>query len=45
VGLTILAALLPGTDPVTTLLEALPLMALYEAGIVLLRFSERRNRA
>jgi sec-independent protein translocase protein TatC len=45
VGLTILAALLPGTDPVTTLLEALPLMALYEAGIVLLRFNERRNRA
>jgi len=34
---------LPGTDPVTTLLEALPLFALYEATIVLLRLSERRR--
>jgi sec-independent protein translocase protein TatC len=42
VGLSVLGAMLPGTDPVTTLLEALPLFALYEATIVLLRLSERR---
>jgi Sec-independent protein secretion pathway component TatC len=41
VGLSILGALLPGTDPVSTLLETLPLFALYEATIVLLRLSER----
>jgi sec-independent protein translocase protein TatC len=41
VGLSVLGALLPGTDPVTTLLETLPLFVLYEATIVLLRFSER----
>jgi sec-independent protein translocase protein TatC len=45
VALTVLGALLPGTDPVTTLLETLPLFALYEATIVLLRLSEgRRSR-
>ena len=38
-----LAALLPGTDPVTTLLETLPLIPLYEGTIVLLRFNERRR--
>ena len=43
VGLSVLGALLPGTDPVTTLLETLPLFALYEATIVLLRLSERRR--
>jgi sec-independent protein translocase protein TatC len=43
VGLSILGALLPGTDPVSTLLETLPLFALYEATIVLLRLSERRR--
>jgi sec-independent protein translocase protein TatC len=43
VGLSILGALLPGTDPVSTLLETLPLFALYEATIVLLRMSERRR--
>jgi sec-independent protein translocase protein TatC len=41
--LTVLGALLPGTDPVSTLLETLPLFALYEATIVLLRLSERRR--
>jgi sec-independent protein translocase protein TatC len=40
-GLTVLGAFLPGTDPVTTLLETLPLFALYEATIVLLRLTER----
>jgi len=43
VGLSVLGALLPGTDPVSTLLETLPLFALYEATIVLLRLSERRR--
>ncbi|HET7426836.1 MAG TPA: twin-arginine translocase subunit TatC [Gemmatimonadales bacterium] len=43
VGLSVLGALLPGTDPVTTVLEALPLFGLYEATIVLLRVSERRR--
>jgi Sec-independent protein secretion pathway component TatC len=44
VALAILAALLPGTDPVTTVLEMIPLIALYELSIVLLRTSERRLR-
>jgi sec-independent protein translocase protein TatC len=44
VALAILAALLPGTDPVTTVLEMSPLIALYEISIVLLRTSERRLR-
>jgi sec-independent protein translocase protein TatC len=43
VALSILGAFLPGTDPVSTLLETLPLFALYEATIVLLRLSERRR--
>ena len=43
VVLSVLGALLPGTDPVSTLLETLPLFALYEATIVLLRLSERRR--
>jgi sec-independent protein translocase protein TatC len=42
-ALSVLGALLPGTDPVSTLLEALPLFALYEATILLLRLSERRR--
>jgi sec-independent protein translocase protein TatC len=42
-GITVLGASLPGTDPVTTLLETLPLFALYEATIVLLRLTERRR--
>src|SRR4051794_26751872 len=40
-GITVLGACLPGSDPVTTLLETLPLFALYEATIVLLRLTER----
>ncbi len=43
IGLSVLAGLLPGTDPVTTVLETLPLIALYEATIVVLRFNERRR--
>src|SRR3954452_7742359 len=40
-GITVLGACLPGADPVTTVLETLPLFALYEATIVLLRLTER----
>ena len=42
VALAALAALLPGTDPVTTCLEMIPLFALYELSIGLLRLTERR---
>src|SRR4051794_4561849 len=42
-GITVLGACLPGADPVTTVLETLPLFALYEATIVLLRVTERRR--
>jgi sec-independent protein translocase protein TatC len=45
VALAALAAALPGTDPVTTLLEMIPLFALYEMSIVLLAVSERRRAA
>ena len=45
VALAGLAAALPGTDPVTTLLELVPLLALYELSIVLLRAAERRKAA
>jgi sec-independent protein translocase protein TatC len=41
VALAALAAALPGTDPVTTLFETLPLIALYELSILLLRLAER----
>lgn len=34
-GCTVLAALLPGVDPVTMILEVIPLVVLYEASIVL----------
>jgi sec-independent protein translocase protein TatC len=37
VALAALAAALPGTDPVTTLFETVPLLALYELSILLLR--------
>jgi sec-independent protein translocase protein TatC len=43
VALAALAAALPGTDPATTLLELIPLLALYELSIVMLRTSERRR--
>jgi sec-independent protein translocase protein TatC len=42
VALAALAAALPGTDPVTTLLELVPLIALYELSILLVAVSERR---
>ena len=42
VALAALAARLLGTDPVTTCLEMIPLFALYELSIGLLRLTERR---
>jgi len=42
--IAIIAAALPGVDPVTMALETLPLILLYLASIVLLRSVERRNR-
>jgi sec-independent protein translocase protein TatC len=38
----VVAVLLPGVDPVTTIVEALPLMVLYEGSIWLAVFVERR---
>jgi len=42
VALAALAAALPGTDPVTTLVELVPLLGLYELSIVLVAGTERR---
>jgi sec-independent protein translocase protein TatC len=39
----VIAVLLPGVDPVTTTLEAVPLMALYEGSIWLSVLVERRS--
>ena len=38
-----MAALLPGVDPVTTLLEMIPLLALYLLSILLLTWLDHRN--
>ncbi len=43
VGIAVVAALLPGVDPVTTLLEMLPLLVLYGLSILLLKLAERRD--
>ena len=43
VGIAVVAALLPGVDPVTTLLEMVPLLILYGLSILLLKFAERRD--
>ncbi len=43
VGIAVLAAALPGVDPVTTMLEMIPLLLLYGLSIVLLRLVERRR--
>lgn len=45
VGIAVLAAAMPGADPVTTGLETLPLVVLYLASIVLLKFADRRAAA
>jgi sec-independent protein translocase protein TatC len=42
--ITALALLLPGTDPVTTGLELLPMLLLYELSIVVAALLERRRR-
>ena len=39
----VVAVLLPGIDPVTTTLEAIPLMVLYEGSILLSVIMERRS--
>jgi sec-independent protein translocase protein TatC len=41
--IAIVAALLPGVDPVTTVLEMLPLLALYLLSILLLTWLDRRS--
>jgi sec-independent protein translocase protein TatC len=41
--IAIVAAALPGVDPVTMTFETLPLVLLYLASIVLLKFVEHRN--
>ena len=40
--IAVIAAAMPGADPVTTGLETLPLVLLYLASIVLLRIADRR---
>jgi sec-independent protein translocase protein TatC len=43
--LAVIAMVLPGTDPVTMLVELVPLLLLYEFSIVLARlFGETRDR-
>jgi sec-independent protein translocase protein TatC len=42
VALAALAAALPGTDPVTTLVELVPMLGLYELSILLVAAAERR---
>jgi sec-independent protein translocase protein TatC len=42
--IAVIAAALPGVDPVTMMLETLPLLLLYGASIVMLKWVERRNR-
>jgi sec-independent protein translocase protein TatC len=42
--IAVIAAALPGVDPVTMFMETLPLVLLYLASIVLLKLVERRNR-
>ncbi|CAB4878099.1 unannotated protein [freshwater metagenome] len=43
VGIAVVAAFLPGVDPVTTMLEMLPLLVLYGLSILLLKFAERKD--
>jgi sec-independent protein translocase protein TatC len=41
--IAVIAAAMPGVDPVTTGLEMLPLVILFLASIVLLKFADRRK--
>ena len=43
VALAIVAAALPGVDPISMIMEFLPLLVLYEFSIVLARMTERRR--
>jgi sec-independent protein translocase protein TatC len=43
--IAVIAAALPGADPVTTLLEMVPLLLLYGLSIVLLRVADRKSAA
>jgi sec-independent protein translocase protein TatC len=43
--IAVIAAAMPASDPVTTALEALPLLILYLASIVLLKIADRRAAA
>ncbi len=45
VAIAVIAATLPGADPVTTGLEMLPLVVLYGASIVMLKIADRRDAA
>ncbi len=45
VGIAVIAAAMPGADPVTTGLEMLPLVLLFLASIVLLKIADRRAAA
>ncbi len=41
--IAVIAAAMPGADPVTTLLETAPLVVLFLASIVMLKFTDRRD--
>jgi sec-independent protein translocase protein TatC len=43
--IAVIAAAMPASDPVTTALEAMPLVVLYAASIVLLKIADRRAAA
>ncbi len=43
VGIAVVAAALPGADPVTTALETTPLIILFLVSIVMLKFADRRD--
>jgi sec-independent protein translocase protein TatC len=43
--IAVIAAAMPGADPVTTALEMLPLVVLYVASIVMLKIADRRAAA
>jgi sec-independent protein translocase protein TatC len=43
--IAVIAAAMPGADPVTTALETLPLVVLYLVSIVMLKFADRRAAA
>jgi sec-independent protein translocase protein TatC len=44
VGIAALALMLPGPDPVTTLLELIPMLVLFELSIIIATVLERRDR-